>query len=300
MNQKVSPGIFADPTVDFAFKRIFGTEQYKAATIGFLNSVICPPKPIVDVTFINVELPGLVPDDRKAVVDVSCTADDGSTFIVEMQNFTHSFFRERMVVYASSLVTHLAEKSARWNYKLSPVYVIAILRRGLTYPFKAETPMVALKEPKSESRYKTHYATINLSNGILMPSSPQYYFFELDRFDKKRGELLDDVEKWLFLLKESVFFKEVPAEFSDGDDFRSFFSASTTAGFSKEERMKYDKDMITQTDIEIIKEESLAEGLEKGFEKGILLVAKNLKADGMPAEKIAQVTGLLAAEVEKL
>ena len=31
-------GRFADPTNDFAFKRIFGTEQYKDATIGLLNS----------------------------------------------------------------------------------------------------------------------------------------------------------------------------------------------------------------------------------------------------------------------
>ncbi len=119
--------------------------------------------------------------------------------------------------------------------------------------------------------------------------------------------MLDDVEKWLFLLKESVFFKEVPAEFSDGDDFRSFFNASTTAGFSKEERMKYDKDMITQTDIEIIKEEAVAEGLEKGLKQGleqgriaVLQIARNLKANGMSAEMIAQVTGLTAEEVEKL
>ena len=32
--------IYADPTIDFAFKRIFGTERFKAATIGPLNSII--------------------------------------------------------------------------------------------------------------------------------------------------------------------------------------------------------------------------------------------------------------------
>ena len=44
--------VFADPTVDFAFKRIFGTEKYKAATIGLLNSIIEGVN-IVDVEFRN-------------------------------------------------------------------------------------------------------------------------------------------------------------------------------------------------------------------------------------------------------
>ena len=46
---------FADPTVDFVFKRIFGSERYKAATIGLLNSIISDYD-IVDVEFPNVEL----------------------------------------------------------------------------------------------------------------------------------------------------------------------------------------------------------------------------------------------------
>ena len=33
---------FADPTVDFAFKRIFGTPQYKAATIGLQHGILFP------------------------------------------------------------------------------------------------------------------------------------------------------------------------------------------------------------------------------------------------------------------
>ena len=42
---------FADPTVDFAFKRIFGTEAYKQNTVNLLNAVI-PDIGIVDVKFI--------------------------------------------------------------------------------------------------------------------------------------------------------------------------------------------------------------------------------------------------------
>ncbi len=47
--------IYADPTIDFAFKRIFGTERFKAATIGPLNSIIKDVN-IVDVSFLNTEI----------------------------------------------------------------------------------------------------------------------------------------------------------------------------------------------------------------------------------------------------
>ena len=45
---------FADPMVDWTFKRIFGTEQYKDATIGLLNSLITD-RQVRDVSFLNVE-----------------------------------------------------------------------------------------------------------------------------------------------------------------------------------------------------------------------------------------------------
>ncbi len=77
--------IYADPTVDFAFKRIFGTERFKAATVGLLNSVIKDVN-IVDVTFLNTEVAPENKDDKKCVIDVLAADDQGNNFIVEMQN----------------------------------------------------------------------------------------------------------------------------------------------------------------------------------------------------------------------
>lgn len=76
---------FADPTVDFAFKRIFGTEQYKDATLGLLDSLF-PELHIADVSFPNTELLGETANSRKGFIDVLCVDGDGNEFIVEMQN----------------------------------------------------------------------------------------------------------------------------------------------------------------------------------------------------------------------
>ena len=41
------------PTVDFAFKKIFGTPENRQALIGLLNAVLQLPRPIEDVQILN-------------------------------------------------------------------------------------------------------------------------------------------------------------------------------------------------------------------------------------------------------
>jgi predicted transposase/invertase (TIGR01784 family) len=48
------------------------------------------------------------------------------------------------------------------------------------------------------------------------------------------------------------------------------------------------------------KEAGLAEGMEKGLEKGKFEIARNMKADKLPIETIIKYTGLSAEEIEAL
>lgn len=86
--------VFADATVDTAFKRIFGTEQFKDATIGLLNSFI-EGREIQDVTFLNTEILPDAYDGKKSIIDILCTDTDGARFIVEMQKAKQKNFFQR-------------------------------------------------------------------------------------------------------------------------------------------------------------------------------------------------------------
>ena len=55
---------FIDPRVDWAFKRIFGSEDTKECLITFLNGLFEDELVIKDVTFAKTEKLGLRPDDR--------------------------------------------------------------------------------------------------------------------------------------------------------------------------------------------------------------------------------------------
>jgi predicted transposase/invertase (TIGR01784 family) len=43
------PDVVADPTTDFAFKKIFGSEDHKNVLIGFLNAILDLPCAIAQI-----------------------------------------------------------------------------------------------------------------------------------------------------------------------------------------------------------------------------------------------------------
>ena len=84
-----------DPRVDWAFKRIFGSEDTKECLITFLNGLFEGELVIKDVTFAKTEKLGLRSEDRGVIFDVYCITDEGKHIIVEMQKKEQEFFADR-------------------------------------------------------------------------------------------------------------------------------------------------------------------------------------------------------------
>lgn len=77
---------YIDPATDFGFKRIFKDEEI---TKGFLNALLQSEYPKMNITKVTItdgELDESHKDIRRVVYDVHCVTDDGSEFVVEMQN----------------------------------------------------------------------------------------------------------------------------------------------------------------------------------------------------------------------
>src|SRR3954463_8730690 len=88
-------GIYIDPLVDFAFKKIFGSEPNKDLLIAFLNEVFRGRKHIADLVYNKNEHPGESNDKGTVVFDLLCTDDRGIQFIIEVQRSRHTHFKER-------------------------------------------------------------------------------------------------------------------------------------------------------------------------------------------------------------
>ena len=272
---------FANPTVDAAFKRIFGTDTYKQATIGFLRSLL-PERDIRDVEFLNGELLAPNIEARKAFVDVLCKTPD-EQFLVEMQNVGHSFFRQRMVYYSSMLIANSGQPGPDWDFNLTPTYVIAIMN-------------FELGVSDTSKEFISHCVCRDEVTREKLPGSTEYFFLSLKKFDKSLDEITSGPEFWLYLLNHSKEMNEVPQQFAGDESFRAYFEASVLAGFTKEEREIYDKTMTTQNDINIAMRENFAKGKAEGKAE----VAARMKSCGLPLDDIAKFTGLSVEVIQAL
>ena len=152
----------------------------------------------------------------------------------------------------------------------------------------------------ADGRFVFKYVAREEVSGRKMPGSTEYYFLQIDGFNKKPEELVDKTEKWLYLLRSSKELKEIPEAFGEDESFETYFSASERASFTAEEEARYLDDMVTQRDIDNSRRQAEARAREEGALQAKLETARKLKAEGLDVEMISRCTGLSRDQVEAL
>src|SRR5690606_6260028 len=119
MDTKKKPR-FIDPTTDYGFKRIFGTDTNKDLLIALLNGLFRGRKNITDLHYNKHEHVGDTRDMGTVIFDLTCTDGDGTQFIVEVQRSHHKNLRQRMVYYGCKLLTEQRPlgNDGHWDYGL--------------------------------------------------------------------------------------------------------------------------------------------------------------------------------------
>lgn len=84
LNQTPPTTTFIDPFLDFAFKRLFATDESRPILIGFLNELYKGKKYITAILFGKNEYQGEIKEEGGVVFDIVCTDADGSKFIIEV------------------------------------------------------------------------------------------------------------------------------------------------------------------------------------------------------------------------
>ena len=215
---------FINPFTDFGFKKIFGQEYNKDLLIDFINAILSLKSPVVDVTYGSQEkLPPTV-EDRKSIVDIYCESQNGDKFIVEMQKTKQLFFKDRSLLYASYPIVQQAKKG-EWNYKLSPVYVIAVL------DFEYE-------DEANSDKYIHDVRLIDVVTNKLFYEKLRLLYIEMPRFKKKLEELETNEDKWLYFLKNLPDMNEIPTELNVGV-FPKAFEQAEIANYTHEEYNAY-------------------------------------------------------------
>ena len=288
---------FIDPRVDWAFKRIFGSEDTKECLITFLNGLFEDELVIKDVTFAKTEKLGLRPDDRGVVFDVYCITNEGKHVIVEMQKKEQEYFADRALYYTARAIVQQGVRGI-WDYHLAPVYTVCFM------DFVSSSPIL--------KKFRTDLVLTDLQTRQLVSDRMRIVYLQLPLFDKHtEAECMDIFDCWIYIMKNMNMFEQMP--FSEKYPvFRKLAEIGDLRKLSREELELYDEDIKNMRDIYATRkfdekrgmEIGMAKGMKKGMEKGMakekIATAYRLLSMGLSEAQVATATELPLEEIQKM
>ncbi|MDD5784537.1 MAG: Rpn family recombination-promoting nuclease/putative transposase [Prevotella sp.] len=279
---------YINPFTDVGFKRIFGQELSKPLLLDFLNSLFEGEKHIANLTFLDKEQPALFEEDRSLIYDIYCETDDGEKIIVEMQNKSQPFFKNRSIYYVSESIARQGERGSAWNYAIDSVYLVAFLNFSpLDFKKQFRTDVVLAEKGTTEQ----------FSDKLRM------IFLQLPLFTKEADECENQVERWIYLLKNMETLNRLPWA-AQSAVFQKLESIADVGGMTRAERLQYDEALKKYRDTISVFEGVRLEGLKEGNAEGRANEKKEtirrLLASGASVDIIAVATGLTQDEVKPL
>ena len=295
---------FINPFTDVGFKRIFGQEFSKPLLLDFLNSLLEGEKHIVNLTFLDKEQPALYDEDRSLIYDIYCETDEGEHIIVEMQNKSQPYFKSRSIYYISESIARQGERGSSWNYAIDSVYLIAFLN-FIPLDFKQQFRTdVVLAEKNTVDQFSDKLRMI---------------YLQLPLFKKEADECENQVERWIYLLKNMETLSRLPWA-AQSAVFKKLESIADVGAMSRDARLKYDEALRKYRDtisvFEGARMDGLMEGRMEGRKEGLMegrmegLMegqrsekmenARKMKTYGLALDMIAEIKGLSIEEVRGL
>ncbi len=265
-----------NPRVDFAFKKLFGSEENKDLLISLINSIVSKKDKVKDVILKNPYNFANYNNDKMSILDIKGQATNGTWFDIEMQigeDYNHD--KRSLYYWAKMLVEQLKDGSMYKN--LTKTICINIL------DFE-----ISRKEDKD---YHSIYKILNektLKNDNLHKLF-EIHYIELDRFNKDYEVLKSGLDRWLSFLKTAheIDKKKIPKELQKNKCVVKAI-AEVDRMFNEEERERYiehrDAAMTVKSKIESAKDEANKK-IQKAKEENEKALEKALKKQIQKSKK---------------
>ena len=305
MESRFKRGGVLNPFVDWSFKYLFGTEQSKPNLMGFLNLLLMPQSPIVEIEYLNSES---LPEEKTikgCVFDILCKDKNGERYLIEMQNNQVGNIVERIVYYGCRLIDQMGQRGKEWNYGyIKKVYVICLM--NFTYE---ESPKlrrdIQLCDIETNQQFSDKLNIIMLQLPCLKAQSIE----ECNEYYQKLLFLLQQMTTGMRTIEELK--AEVAATCLPQETKEVFYQVLDTAdeaSLSEKERIRYESNLIAYRDtmscIKFAEARGETRGEERGEAKGKaernMEIARSMKVDGIDSETIAKYTNLTVSEIDKI
>ena len=243
------------PTVDFAFKRIFGTRENTLALVGLTNAVLAPDEQIVEVEILNPFNSQEFAEQKVIVLDIRARDEAGRWLNIEMQVDVVAGLKERLAYYACSLYTEQltqGEKYCRLRPAISICFLGSVLFGGI-----------------STAHHRFRLA--DLDEGRVLTEAVEVHTVELTKYNLDEATITraSAIEQWaFFLLYAHRYESSRLRELLPGEAFARAIDAAEAIRRKTEDRIMYDQREKALRDYEWRIEGARREGIEKGIEKG--------------------------------
>ena len=252
---------FIDPKTDFAFKRIFGSEDSTIALISFINASLGlkGDRVVETVELRNPYQTRQLPVAKDSIVDVACTDKSGVRYLVEMQVEKVKGFANRMLYNLAKCYSGQLLQGEDYP-RLNDVVLIAVMDFSLFEDREEWRSLFVMKDQD------TNFAPFNQFRLCCL---------ELEKFNKTESELVGMLDKWAWFLKEADGLSVRPDELGE-EEFNVAFDKAEVGKLSLEEKEAYDASVQEARD----KRGMIAEGEDKGLAKGIKQGRKEGRKEG--------------------
>ena len=117
---------YLDPKADLTFKKIFG--EHPDLVMSLLNALLPleKGKEITDIHYLSPERVPRTEEGKDSIVDVYCETNDKRQFIVEMQMYWSTNFRQRVLFNSSKVYVSQLKKGEPFS-SLQPVYSLNLI-----------------------------------------------------------------------------------------------------------------------------------------------------------------------------
>ena len=267
--------------LDGGFKAVFGDKQ---VAMDFINAALEGEHKVMDITYLDKELVPELIDERTVIFDLLCEDEDGSKFILEMQNCPQRYFFNRGFYYICRMISRQGETGRDWKYELLPVYGIYLLNFSLPEFPLWRTDVVLANELTGET-----FGRIKLKQ----------VYISFERFDLSYEECETPLEKTIYVLKNMNLFDMSPFK-----EKEAYFRRLLDVALSPKERATYDENLKIYRDwkatMEYAVEEAETKGKAEGERLATLRNARNMKKAGVDLSLIAECTGLSLEIIQSL
>ena len=241
---------FIDPTTDFAFKKIFGSDRSHAILISFLNNLVYDGDAIVaELEILNPYQPPPIAGIKATYLDVRAKLSTGETVIIEMQVLNVAGF-EKHVLYNAAKAYSVQLASGAHYTTLYPVIALTIT----DFKMFPDSPDVMSRFVLKERSRLTDYPSCDI----------ELIFAELPKFTLSLEQLSSVSDQWLYFIKNAPSLELVPTSMETVPELQQAFQIAKESNLNPAEL----EEMESQQRLIQDQRGSMMKALEIGIEQG--------------------------------